>query len=83
MRVAFPDRLFIESAVMKFFPLLLAVVSVTFISCERHSFEETKVLHQSHGAHAEHGAHDDHGHGAEENGHGEHEAKPEAEKAHH
>jgi hypothetical protein len=43
---------------MKFFLLMLGVVSGMFMSCERHEFEGpngTKRLHESHGA-GDHGA---------------------------
>jgi hypothetical protein len=41
---------------MKFAALLLSLACLGVVSCERHKFEDVKVLHQSHG-------HDDHGHG--------------------
>jgi len=53
---------------MKLALLFLSLASLGVISCERHKFEDVKVLHESHGAdHGEHGAH------AEE--HGTHEEK--------
>ncbi len=58
---------------MKF--LLIALpLCVLGVSCERHSFEETKQLHESHGSHASHDSHGAEGHAAEGHGHGE--AKP-------
>jgi hypothetical protein len=49
---------------MKFALVLLSLASLGFISCERHKFEDVKVLHESHGSDHGHGdAHgDDHGH---------------------
>ncbi|MBX3743132.1 MAG: hypothetical protein KF712_19260 [Akkermansiaceae bacterium] len=51
---------------MKFFLIALPLCVLGF-SCERHDFEETKKLHQSHGSHG-----DDHGadHGKKDDGHG-------------
>lgn len=48
---------------MKLALLFLSMASLGVISCERHKFEDVKVLHQSHGAdHGDHGAHaDEHG----------------------
>lgn len=40
---------------MKAFHMLLVLAAATFVSCERHDFEETKKLSEPHGgAHAEH-----------------------------
>jgi hypothetical protein len=45
---------------MKLALFFLSLASLGVISCERHKFEDVKVLHQSHGA--DHGAHaDEHG----------------------
>lgn len=52
---------------MKAFHLFMVLAAATFVSCERHDFEETKKLsepHGGHGAHAE-GDHADHGSHAE------------------
>jgi hypothetical protein len=52
---------------MKFTSLLAAAAAGLFlssISCERHEWEETKVLHQKHG----HGASDGDKHGKEKHG---------------
>ena len=39
---------------MKAFHLFLVLAAATFVSCERHDFEETKKLSEPHGgAHAE------------------------------
>jgi hypothetical protein len=67
---------------MKLTTLSAAAVAGLFlgsVSCERHSWDETKALHEKHG----HGGHEEHA-GADHKG-GEHhdEAKgPEAEKGH-
>ncbi|WAC21629.1 hypothetical protein OVA24_09555 [Luteolibacter sp. SL250] len=57
---------------MKKIFLIALPLCVLGFSCERHDFEETKKLHQSHGSHGGHG--DDHGHGADhgkkDDGHG-------------
>lgn len=52
---------------MKVSHLFLVLAAATFVSCERHDFEETKKLSEPHGAHAAHaegghseGAKDDH-----------------------
>jgi hypothetical protein len=38
---------------MKAFHLLLVLAAATFVSCERHEFEETRVLSEPHdGAHS-------------------------------
>ncbi|MBB5352857.1 hypothetical protein HNR46_003105 [Haloferula luteola] len=61
---------------MKLFCLLAAAAAFSAVSCERHDWEETKILHEAHGAHGhdEHAEHAEHG----EEGHaGEH-----AEEAH-
>lgn len=47
---------------MKFAALLLSLACLGFVSCERHKFEDVKVLHQSHG-HADHGHSADHADG--------------------
>lgn len=53
---------------MKLALLFLSLASLGVISCERHKFEDVKVLHESHGA--------DHGdHGAEADQHGEKKAE--------
>ncbi|MGE9270918.1 MAG: hypothetical protein ACQKBU_08965 [Verrucomicrobiales bacterium] len=39
---------------MKFLSLLAVAVFLSAVSCERHSYEETKILHESHGGHDEH-----------------------------
>jgi hypothetical protein len=47
-------------------PLIFAIVCLVGVSCERHSWEETKVLHKhgaSHGADSGHGASAPDGHG--------------------
>lgn len=52
---------------MKLLPLVFALATAAFVSCERHDWEETKKLsepHHGHGAHASH-----------EEGHGEHAEK--------
>ncbi|WP_338287475.1 hypothetical protein [Luteolibacter sp. LG18] len=57
--------------------MLLVLATVAFVSCERHDWEETKKLHESHGAHGaahggEHGGHEEAaGHGEKHEG-GEH-----------
>jgi hypothetical protein len=53
---------------MKAFHLLLVLAAATFVSCERHDFEETKKLSEPHGAHAAHpeGGHGEHAEGAKE-----------------
>jgi len=61
---------------MKFFLIALPVCVLGF-SCERHDFEETKRLHQSHGSHG--GGHDA-GHG--EAGHGDDHGKKEEKHGH-
>ncbi|MGC4013805.1 MAG: hypothetical protein QM755_04695 [Luteolibacter sp.] len=39
--------------------MLLVLATAAFVSCERHDWEETKKLHESHGAHgAAHGGHE-------------------------
>lgn len=38
---------------MKAFHLFLVLAAATFVSCERHDFEETKKLSEHHGAHPE------------------------------
>ena len=54
----------------------LAAVAVTVPSCDKHSWEETKVLQEKYG---EHGGDHGEGHGAAADSHGAgHEAKPEA-----
>lgn len=35
---------------MKLFSFLVLVVALVGVSCERHDFEETKKLHEKHGA---------------------------------
>jgi hypothetical protein len=40
----------VGSARMKLFSLLVLVVALVGVSCERHDFEETKKLHEKHGA---------------------------------
>lgn len=39
---------------MKLVIFLLSFSAVAFTACERHSFEDTKVLHEQHGAHDTH-----------------------------
>jgi hypothetical protein len=52
---------------MKFVLTLLALSTIVITSCERHKFEDVKVMHESHGS-----AHDE-SHGGEEHAeHGEH-----------
>jgi hypothetical protein len=51
------------------FAAAAAGLFLSSVSCERHSWEETKALHEQHGAHGEHAAHGDDKHHAEE-GHG-------------
>ncbi len=46
---------------MKPLYLLAAAAFLAGVSCERHSFEETKALHEQHKDHAEEGDHADHG----------------------
>jgi len=81
LEVAFRLRVFHESPVMKLFPLLLALVSALFISCERHDFDGpdgTKQLHEHHGAaHAEHGEHAAEGHEDKAKEEGDHAPKQE------
>ena len=50
---------------MKFTLALIAAASISFLfgSCERHSWEESKVLFEAHGSHGDHG---DHGKGGKE-----------------
>jgi hypothetical protein len=50
------------------------------VSCERHSWDDTKALHEKHGhgAHEEHGGHDEHKGGE----HHDETKGPEAEKGH-
>lgn len=48
---------------MKFALALLSLASLGFMSCERHKFDEVKVLHESHGS--------DHGHGDAHAAHGD------------
>ena len=55
---------------MKLSFLLAASFFFAVVSCERHEFEETKILHESHGSHgaghADHSAEGDgHAHGHE------------------
>jgi hypothetical protein len=60
---------------MKLALLFLSLASLGVISCERHKFEDVKVLHESHGAdHGDHGAHADE-HGAHADEHGEKKAE--------
>jgi hypothetical protein len=35
---------------MKLTSLLLGITATALISCDRHSFDETKVLHEEHGS---------------------------------
>ncbi|MEI7928254.1 MAG: hypothetical protein WCH40_06860 [Verrucomicrobiales bacterium] len=53
---------------MKAFHLFLVLAAATFVSCERHDFEETKKLSEHHGAHPEHaeGATGEHAEGAKD-----------------
>jgi hypothetical protein len=46
---------------MKLALMMLALVAVGITSCERHKFEDVKVLHQSHGDHGDHGGDSAHG----------------------
>lgn len=48
---------------MKAFHVFMVLAAATFVSCERHDFEETRKLSEPHGAHAAHGdgAHADQG----------------------
>ena len=65
---------------MKLTTLSAAAVAGLFlgsVSCERHSWDDTKALHEKHG----HGAHDDHAEHKGGDHHDEHKG-PEAEKAH-
>lgn len=50
----------------------MSVASLFMLGCERHQFEDTKVLHGDHGHHGEgHGDSHETGHGdGHENGHG-------------
>ena len=56
--------------------LLTGVAGLALMGCEKHDFDATKVLHESHGGHygeSHHDEHDDHkeyqsGHGDEKNG---------------
>lgn len=59
---------------MKFALALLSLASFGVISCERHKFEEVKVLHESHGS--------DHGHGDSHTGDHGHEKPAHGEAAH-
>lgn len=55
--IAFLSALHYQSREMKFVLTLLALSAVVFTACERHKFEDTKVLHEQHGAHDDsHGA---------------------------
>jgi len=47
------------------FSLIALSLCVLGVSCERHDFEETKKLHESHGSHATHDAGHGDDHGAE------------------
>ena len=57
--------------------LLTGVAGLALMGCEKHDFESTKVLHESHGGHHgedHHGEHGDHkedhgGHGDDKKGH--------------
>ena len=54
--------------------LLTGVAGLALMGCEKHDFDATKVLHESHGGHYGESHHDDHkedqsGHGDEKNGH--------------
>ena len=58
----------LQGAPMKMFRLLAAATLLAATSCERHSWEETKVLHEQHGDHGHGEAHGDE-HAAEEAAH--------------
>jgi len=73
-----------------FFASLAAAAFLLGVSCERHDWDDTKVLHQPHGGHAEHGEEAGHGdaggHKAEGGGHDKdagHEEGAAGEKAEH
>jgi len=63
---------------MKFFILSASILAV-FVglsSCEKHEWDKTKQLYESHDAHG----HDEHGHADKE--HGEHKAESPSKEAH-
>ena len=41
--------------------LLTGVAGLALMGCEKHDFDSTKVLHESHGGHYGEGHHDEHG----------------------
>jgi hypothetical protein len=43
---------------MKLFSLLLVIVPLAGVSCERHDFEETRKLHEHSAAHEKHAEHE-------------------------
>ncbi|MFC7338554.1 hypothetical protein ACFQY0_15270 [Haloferula chungangensis] len=57
---------------MKAFYLLAAGLFLAAVSCERHEWEETKILHETHDAHGDHGDHGGESHegGDDHEGHG-------------
>ena len=62
----------------------MGLFGLAMLGCERHSHDETKILHGDHGSHAADGEHHGDDHGEKHEGHGEKseahgEAKPHAE----
>lgn len=52
--------------------LLTGVAGLALMGCEKHDFDSTKVLHESHGGHHGEGQHDEHGdHKEDQSGHGD------------
>ena len=70
----------LEPTAMKLPHLFAASLFLAVVSCERHSYEETKVLHEQHGhddhaghGHDDHAGHDHHDHSGHDHGdHGDH-----------
>ncbi len=50
-----PERERLNPPQMKAFYLLAAGLFLAAVSCERHEWEETKILHETHAEHADHG----------------------------
>jgi len=68
---------------MKLTTLFAAAAAGLFlssVSCERHSWEETKALHEKHGGHG--GAHEEKHEGGEHHGGESHEGGKHSEEAH-
>ena len=52
--------------------LLTGVAGIALMGCEKHDFDSTKVLHESHGGYHGEGQHDEHGdHKEDQSGHGD------------